>query len=123
MSDNRALSEQLTAVAVADHKGDCVFREVDIRALATTVIALDGKGLLAAVERDTAVSFVVFAFSSSNVDGTDAVYECIFHGNGFAGGLRELRHSYWGEDGYVFYPSATLIAGAFKELQRWFDCE
>lgn len=93
--DQRELFERLTPII--DHKDDPVYRDADIRAAATHVINLDGRDLIAVLERQVAVSFVVFAFSQSNVDGSDTLYERVFHGNGFSGSLRELRHTFWGE--------------------------
>lgn len=49
-----------------------------------------------------------------------AEFELLFAGEGPVG-LRELRHSYWGKDGYIFYPSSNDIAKAFRVLERWFD--
>jgi hypothetical protein len=113
-----------------DHRGEPAYRDAEIRAAATHVIQLCDRDLLAVLEQHVqenhfAVSFVVFEFMMSNTDGTDVVYGRVFHGNGYSGTLRELRHSFWGEadnDGYIFYPSASLIGAAFKELERWFDC-
>lgn len=117
-----------------DHKDDPAYAEADIRKHATKVVELipgsTGRGapggLLAVHVEDTCVSFVVFYFMTSDIDGGNAEYGRVFHGYGFSGALRELRHSYWGEpenQGYIFYPSARLIAEAFEALNEWFDCE
>jgi hypothetical protein len=44
-----------------------------------------------------------------------------FYGEGPTGNLRECRHTYWGEDGYLFYPDGKVITAAFKELSKYFD--
>lgn len=45
----------------------------------------------------------------------------LFHGEGPSGALRECRHTWWGENGYVHYPHFATIEAAFRELRRWFD--
>jgi len=44
-----------------------------------------------------------------------------FQGEGPSGSLRECRHTYWGEDGYIFYPNGPLITAAFQELSKYYD--
>lgn len=96
-------------------------------------------GLLAVLEdpgNTTAVSVVVFRFHSGKSRAaktgggvyrlTDEVlyppvYEVLFTGVGFDAPLRELRHTDWGEAGYIHYPDGPVIAEAFRELGRWFD--
>lgn len=51
----------------------------------------------------------------------DPDQQIVFYGNGPVGGLRELRHTYWGESGYIFYPDPLVICSAFVELGRYFD--
>lgn len=112
-----------------DHKNDLMYFDNDIRAKATEVYEYNEGNALLAMHRDTdypsKVSFIVFEFLSSNNDGTDKRWNRVFHGYGFEGGLRELRHSYWGEtdnQGYIFYPSERTICEAFALLRKWFDC-
>lgn len=45
----------------------------------------------------------------------------IFHGEGAVGNLRECRHTWWGEEGYIFYPDGDIITSAFKHLSKYFD--
>ncbi len=97
--------------------------------VATEVIALDG-GLLAVRQEDIHVSFVVFRRECGESYVTDqyeprtpAYYSVLFHGDGPSGSLRELRHTTWGESGYIYYPNGLLISDAFKHLARWFDCD
>lgn len=45
----------------------------------------------------------------------------VFHGEGPTGNLRECRHTWWGEEGYVFYPPGPVIAAAFTFLGRYYD--
>ena len=107
------------------------FSAKDVRARATEVISLEGDGVLAVLIEETAISIVVLRFASGGAAAdADTYYEAVFHGNGFGdlagGGLRELRHTYWGEadnSGYIFYPNAKLICDAFKHLNRWFDLD
>lgn len=47
----------------------------------------------------------------------------VFHGEGPSGSLRECRHTYWGYDGYIFYPNARLITDAFRVLSEFYDLD
>jgi hypothetical protein len=86
------------------------------------IIELDNEGYLALVydeESEFKLTFAVFTSNSS--DDKDTYLTVQFHGYGFTGGLRECRHTYWGEDGYLFYPNGRVIRLAFKELSKYFD--
>lgn len=65
--------------------------------------------------------FAVLDFNRSDGDGKNVLADCIFHGEGPVGNLRECRHTYWGENGYVFYPNGKRIAAAFKALAEFYD--
>lgn len=114
-----------------DHDQCIVFADEDIRQQASEVIDLEGGGLLAVdTGQESWLSFVVLEFFSgpATMDGVVVEgirYQRVFHGSGSAG-LRELRHTYWGNGdggGYIFYPSGKLITDAFKHLLKWFDCD
>lgn len=49
------------------------------------------------------------------------VYVVYMHGSGIYGMLREPRHTYFGEDGYISFVQPKLLAWAFNKLSRWFD--
>lgn len=123
---DRLTAEDESAVNGCDGK---VYDLAEIRATAKCCIDLDGDGLIAVDNAvDHHVSFVVFRFHSgpSTRDGVVVDGEkmsVVFHGNGPSGALRELRHTYWGENGYIFYPHGVLIASAFEALREWFDCD
>ncbi len=71
--------------------------------------------------------FAVLEFRRSDDEGEFA--PCLFFGEGPGGAkgesLREGRHTYWGEDGYIFYPNGKLITAAFRALAEFYDdlCE
>ena len=68
------------------------------------------------------IRFAVMEFSHGTGDGKENYMSVIFHGSGPSEGLRECRHTWWGEgDGYVFYPNGRTISLAFKELSKYFD--
>lgn len=48
-------------------------------------------------------------------------YEIVASGDGVAGSLREPRHTWFGDNGYIFYVNPKLLTWAFKQLERWFD--
>ncbi len=67
------------------------------------------------------LNFAVLEFHSSEADGGNVQLSCVFHGEGPSSSLRECRHTYWGESGYLFYPDGRIIAAAFKELAEFYD--
>ena len=68
------------------------------------------------------LKFAIVEFHYSNGDGTNTMVRVTFHGEG-SSGLRECRHTYWGEDGqgYIFYPHGKVISAAFILLSEYFD--
>lgn len=124
-----SLLDKLTALP--DHEGElCLYTRENMQAAVTHVIDLAHGALLAVLEGEgesTWTEFAVFEWNSgpSTVDGVEcgpAMYAVVFCGAGPSGYLRELRHTYWGEDGYLHHLPAAVIADAFAKLQRWFDC-
>lgn len=69
------------------------------------------------------IDFAVFEFSHSDADDSNIMMSHIFHGTGPSGGLRECRHTYWGENGYVFFPDAEIISKALEFLKKYFDMD
>lgn len=134
----KELFEQLEP-AIAPHRETeppRMFGRKQIAAKATQVInvGVDGKscaGILAVLEHDddgelSASKVSIALFDSEGDWDDDEWFRCVFHGYGYAGGLRELRHTYWGEAdraGYIYYVNARLIADAFAILRRWFDLD
>jgi len=123
---DRLTAEDESAVNGCDGK---VYDLVGIRATARRCIDLTGSGLLAVDDGvDHHVSFAVFRFHSGPSTRNGVIVDgekmsVVFHGSGPSGALRELRHTYWGENGYIFYPHGALIASAFAALKEWFDCD
>lgn len=76
-------------------------------------------GYLAMIDNENAVEFAVFCWHYN--DNDDSMLTLQFHGKGFSGELRECRHTYWGDNGYIFYPNGKVISAAFKELSLYFD--
>lgn len=69
------------------------------------------------------LKFAVLEWYSSNGDGSNAVAALVFHGEGPSSGLRECRHTYWGESGYIFYPNAAVIMAGLRALEAFFDLD
>lgn len=69
--------------------------------------------------------FAVLRFGQSGTDGSNEFDQMVFYGEGPGGAkgesLRECRHTYWGDDGYIFYPDGELIAAAFRVLAKFYD--
>ena len=84
------------------------------------VIRLKRQGAIVFNLRDDLwVKFAVcsLAFTQDNID----YLSLVFQGEGPSDNLRELRHTYWGEDGYIFYVNGIEITEAFAHLAEYFD--
>ena len=100
----------------------------DICGASTEVVEIKDRDTLRAllavvVERGSVkVNFALFQFACGDKVGPpDDQFSLVFHGDGIGGALREMRHSYWGENGYLFYADRQLIARALEALGKWFD--
>tara|TARA_R100001086_G_C11840641_1_gene259010 strand:- start:1467 stop:1793 length:327 start_codon:yes stop_codon:yes gene_type:complete len=78
--------------------------------------ALDG-GILVINNRDCIIDYAVVEYGN-DVEGT-----MVWHGTGVGANLRECRHSYFGEDGYVFYMNGDLFISAINKLKDYFDMD
>ncbi len=71
-------------------------------------------------------TFVEFAVLEFYVQDDDDTYlQCVWAGEGTGGALRELRHSWFGENqgGYVFYLRLDTMIAACQALQEYFDSQ
>lgn len=108
------------------HSDEPVYREPDLRAAAPYVIDLSSGLLLVDDTKDHWIEIALMDFVSgpATIDGHEvdpAFYARLMHGNGAGTPLRELRHTFWGDTGYIFYPNRKLIVEALDALSRWFD--
>ncbi len=69
------------------------------------------------------LKFAVLEFYCSEGDGKNTMLSCVFHGEGPVGNLRECRHTYWGNDGYLFYPNGKAITSGIQALSEFFDID
>lgn len=69
------------------------------------------------------LEFAFFEFNSSDGDGSNIELTMMMNGNGPVGSLKECRHTYWGKEGYMFYPNRTHINAALKWLSAYYDME
>ncbi len=89
---------------------------------ADELIDLGGQAVLAVKVTDGLhVDFAVFDWLTT--DGADHNHIMLFHGSGPSGALRECRHIYWGESGYVHFMNFAVVEAALRELRRWFDAD
>ena len=77
-------------------------------------------GLLAYRVKDGMVNLAVLAWAGG--EGAECRYYPVFEGEGFLG-LRELRHTWWGENGYIHFVNRRTIEDAFEVLSKWFDLD
>lgn len=101
-----------------------IYRLADFKAT-HAVEKLTGSSWLAIDERDGWVDFLLLEFTSE-CDEFGVVVSIPVRGSGTTGSLRELRHTWWGdendrEDGYWFYPNLEAVALMAIRLQRYFD--
>lgn len=69
------------------------------------------------------LDFAFFDFNSSDGDGSNVELNMIMYGWGPTGTLKECRHTYWGKDGYIFYPNKKKIEIILNWLSVYFDME
>jgi hypothetical protein len=58
--------------------------------------------------------FLTFSFEDDSVIGT----EKLFSASGPLASLKECRHTYWGDDGYIFYPNMDYIIASLSYLKK-----
>lgn len=80
-----------------------------------------GDDRLVVIEIDMSVRWALLEWTGDMGDGSHAEYDIEAHGYGYSGALREARHTYFGDEGYVFYVDPLRLAWAFDCLRRWFD--
>ncbi|HET7380730.1 MAG TPA: hypothetical protein VFJ24_11865 [Gaiellales bacterium] len=69
--------------------------------------------------------WVCLRWAMSDVDGANERWSIWAHGSGTTGGLRECRHTWFGEDsdGYVFYLNRSDMEFLLDNLARFFDLD
>lgn len=67
------------------------------------------------------LNFALLAFHSSDGDDKNILTDCVFYGEGPVGSLKEYRHTYWGNNGYIFYPNQRIITEGLKALSEFYD--
>lgn len=64
-----------------------------------------------------------FEWVSSDIKGNDIEVQSFLRCEGPLG-MGELRHSFWGEEGYIFYPNMKRIVAALQWLKdKGYDLE
>jgi hypothetical protein len=83
-------------------------------------------GAVAVIEEtdNGGVSWAVFEFVSQELNGllkptALPVYALFAYGRGYAGGLREARHTYFNP--YMFYLKKDMMTDMFNVLSKYFD--
>jgi hypothetical protein len=62
-------------------------------------------------------------FGSSLMDGSNLTLDPMFLIHGYSGTLREGRHTYFPDDGYVFYMDSRLMRIALDYCEKYFDMD
>jgi hypothetical protein len=78
--------------------------------------------LLVRTQDDEKVEWALLNFVSAlgGPPYSEVRYEVTAHGYGFGPTLGEARHTWFGEEGYVFSVRPALLAWAFGVLETWF---
>lgn len=100
-----------------------VYRSSGLKSLVGYKIEeLDGKDFIVLFKKDDAL--INYAFLECDASNTqEDFYSLLWHGYGFSDNLRELRHSYIGENGYVFYLNKKNFELALNWLSQYFDMD
>lgn len=115
-----------------DHNGDDVYSLPEVRGKYVKVVELlpEESWLALNPKGDYWLDYALFTFNSQVCqDGAPILLNCIFHGGGSATfddpatGLREMRHTYFSNEGYIFYLPMKTMRLAFDELSKYFDEE
>jgi hypothetical protein len=77
---------------------------------------------------DGIVEFAALEFFTSPINrvGLEGLLcTVLVHGSGpsMSPEFRECRHTYWGDDGYIYYLNAKHIRAVLDWLERHFDCD
>ena len=64
-----------------------------------------------------------FDFQSSNLNGSCELVSSFFRIEGFSETLREGRHTYFPEEGYVFYLNMKMMIAALNHCTKYFDMD
>lgn len=67
------------------------------------------------------MDFAFFEWVGSSAE--EQWFSLLWHGGGTLGSLRECRHSYIGENGYVFYIKKKTFIQALDWLSKHFDLD
>lgn len=109
---------------------EIVYSLDEIKEKSTQVVDLEQGCYLALFQKeDHWLEFALFHFYCSDCDYNNITVNCVFSGEGtgtlkegeFA--LREMRHIWWGEEGYTFYLPGKAVIQALQHLQKYFDMD
>ena len=106
------------------NENDRVYSLDEARSKYEVIELIPEKGWLVFFKKDEyRIKFAVLEFYSQVLGpGPEGpiMTKMIIQGEGTAT-LREMRHTYWGENGYLFYANGTLIIKALEKLRDYFD--
>jgi len=126
MSLHQFFENELKPIELTDSDRAIVcYRKRDVRELSSYIFELDESAFLAVITdpEEFKVSWAVMAFDHGYcMDEPEDYFHTIqISGYGFSGNLRECRHTYWGDGGYIFSPNVLVISQALLILAKWFD--
>ena len=76
---------------------------------------------VASVLKGDWLEFCFLEFMSYHSEKEKYEVDIIMHGCGPINGLNECRHTYWGKEGYMFYPNKKYIETALNWLKKYYD--
>jgi hypothetical protein len=73
---------------------------------------------------DLSIDFEVFEWSGEMIKPPEGnFYTSIMRGSGVGGNLREFRHLWIRDEGYLYYPNLSLFAALETFLKKYFDMD
>lgn len=113
--------EHLTKFKNWDGTGhEDVYDLIEINEVYTDVCTIN-QGFLAAHNDGLVINYALFRFAESDADGSNVKVELIYSGQGISGGLREMRHTYFANEGYIYYLPMDMLIESFQILKKYFD--
>lgn len=107
-----------------DHLGDACYSITELKKPNFNLEALNEDFLvLSRKDEHDWLEFCFLEVNSRELPYSEDSTLCtvLWHGEGPSGSMRECRHSYIGEDGYVFYVSKKNFTAALEWLERHYD--
>ena len=103
-----------------DHLGETEYLLSDIQKHTSVGTVLSKTLVVVYTWHDNWLKWCFLEWSGGDTSGNDS-FKPFMYGEGPSGALRECRHSYIGDDGYVFYLNKKNFIAALDWLSQHYD--